>query len=208
MNEADKLIVFDTETTGLNPDEDEIIQLSIINGDGEVLFNEYIRPESKTEWPEAQKIHNISPEMVADRPGYQAFLENVKGIFERAEVIVAYNNAYDVEMIRKWGIDLDDKPQVDVMKDFAIYYGEFVPEYNEFKWQKLRKCADYFGYDFKAHDSLEDVKATLYCYRRLEAMKEDGRYMDRVKENVERIWGVKNKERTDQKKTGIQKGGG
>lgn len=26
----------------------------------------------------------------------------------------------------------------------------------------------YYGYEFKAHDSLEDVKATLYCYKKME----------------------------------------
>ena len=32
------------------------------------------------------------------------------------------------------------------------------------KWFKLVELAKHYGYEFKAHDSLEDVKATLYCY--------------------------------------------
>ena len=209
MKEADKLVVFDTETTGLDFEEDEIIQLSIINADGDVLFNEYIKPEHKTEWSSAQKVHGISPEMLKDKCNYTTYVDEVRNIFNKAEVIVAYNNAYDVEMLRKWGIDLDNKVQEDVMKDFALYYGEYVPEYSEFKWQKLTKCAEYFGYEFKAHDSLEDVRATLFCYRKLEKLKESGEYMDRVKENIERIWGIKGKEEVSpKKKAGMMKGGG
>ena len=35
----EKVLVFDTETTGLNPyGNDEILQLAIINGNGEELF--------------------------------------------------------------------------------------------------------------------------------------------------------------------------
>ena len=38
------IVCLDCETTGLSS-EDEILQLSIVNGAGEVLFNEYIRPQ-------------------------------------------------------------------------------------------------------------------------------------------------------------------
>lgn len=34
------------------------------------------------------------------------------------------------------------------------------------------KCAEYYGYEFKAHDSLEDAKATLYCYKKMEEGRE------------------------------------
>ena len=174
MKEADKLIVFDTETTGLDFENDEILQLSIINSDGEVLFDRYFKPEEKTEWPEAQKFNGISPEMVKDLPGYRDSLDQVKAIFENAETLVAYNNAFDVEMLKRWGINLEEKKQADVMKDFALLYGEYQTEYNEFKWQKLSKCAEYFGYSFNPHNSLEDVKATLYCYEKMEEMKQSG----------------------------------
>ena len=36
-----RIIVFDTETTGVTED-DEIIQLSIIDGNGKTLINEYV----------------------------------------------------------------------------------------------------------------------------------------------------------------------
>ena len=38
-----RIIVFDTETTGVTED-DEIIQLSIIDGNGKTLINEYVHP--------------------------------------------------------------------------------------------------------------------------------------------------------------------
>ena len=37
-----------------------------------------------------------------------------------------------------------------------------------YKWQKLSKAAAYYGYKFKAHDSLEDVRATLYVYNKMQ----------------------------------------
>lgn len=63
-----KYIVLDTETTGLNAAEDELLQVSIIDEEGNVLFDSYIRPTQHTEWAEAEHINHITPEMVADAP--------------------------------------------------------------------------------------------------------------------------------------------
>ena len=38
-----KVIVIDTESTGVDPYSDEILQVSIIDGAGKVLFNKYIK---------------------------------------------------------------------------------------------------------------------------------------------------------------------
>lgn len=38
-------IVIDTETTGLDPEKDELLQVSIIDDEGNVLFNSLFRPE-------------------------------------------------------------------------------------------------------------------------------------------------------------------
>ena len=57
---------------------------------------------------------------------------------------------------------------------FAEIYGEWNERRGSYKWQSLTKCATYYGYEFKAHDSLEDVKATLYCYKKMEEDIERG----------------------------------
>lgn len=53
-NSYNNKIILDLETTGVNSD-DEIIQLSIINLEKEVLFDQYIKPMNKTSWEEATK---------------------------------------------------------------------------------------------------------------------------------------------------------
>lgn len=54
----EKIIVFDTETTGFNADEDDdILQLSIADGNGKALFNEYVNyPLSKANGLPASQI--------------------------------------------------------------------------------------------------------------------------------------------------------
>ena len=69
---------------------------------------------------------------------------------------------------RAYGIEVDPEKWIDPMIMFAEIYGEWNERRGSYKWQSLTKCATYYGYEFKAHDSLEDVKATLYCYKKME----------------------------------------
>lgn len=63
-----KIICLDIETTGLDIMQDEILQVSIINGRGRTLYNSYIRPERKREWKDAEKINKISWQAVRNAP--------------------------------------------------------------------------------------------------------------------------------------------
>ena len=49
------------------------------------------------------------------------------------------------------------------MREFAKIYEEWNNYYGNHTYQKLTNAACYYGYNFDelAHDSLEDVKATL-----------------------------------------------
>lgn len=67
-----KIICVDIETTGLDMANDEILQISIINGRGKTLYNSYIRPEHKREWKEAEEINKIGWEAVKNAPDIAA----------------------------------------------------------------------------------------------------------------------------------------
>ena len=59
-----KKVILDFETTGLNAEYDEILQVSAIDQDGNVLINEYCKPKNINSWEDAEEIHGISPDMV------------------------------------------------------------------------------------------------------------------------------------------------
>ena len=166
-HEPIELIVFDTETTGLSEGINEIIQISIIDGNGNTLVNSLVKPYFEKEWPGAEAVNGISPDMVKDAPYPHELIPMVKGIFAAAGTIVAYNNDFDLGFLRSWGICVDGKKQVDVMREFAAVYGEWNDYFDDYKWQKLTTAAHYYGYDFAAHDSLEDARATLFVYRNM-----------------------------------------
>lgn len=173
----DKFIVLDTETTGFSPtDGDEMLQLTIIDSDGKILFNEYFKPERKTKWISAMAVNGITPEFVADKKGIKNYLNVIQEIFDSVDCIVGYNTEFDLGFLKVVGINIDENKQIiDVMRDFAEVYGECDEQYGNYKWQKLTKCAEYYNFDWNstgthAHDSLGDCFATLHCYLK---MKED-----------------------------------
>lgn len=163
-----RAIVIDTETTGIKS-WDDILQVSIIDFEGNVLFNKYMKPVKVTEWPQAEAIHGISPEMVKDCENILYYKEEIQSIVDEADLIIGYNNSFDMGILADKGIIAKGKEQVDVMQIFAEIYGDWNEYHQSYRWQKLTKCADYYGYEWEedAHNALGDVKATLYCYKKI-----------------------------------------
>lgn len=164
-----KLVVLDVETTGLDSKTDEILQLSMIDEKGRILFNEYLKPQYHTSWEDAQRIHHITPDDVKDCQPIQKFLPEINEIIRNADVIVGYNHEYfDIPFLKQAGVIIpDDKKTFDVMHKFSPVYGQWDEQKGRYKWQKVTTCAVYYGYepDGSFHDSLEDVRATLHCYQ-------------------------------------------
>ena len=172
--DLEKIICFDTETTGLGS-QAEILQLSIMNAADEVLFDEYIKPKHHLCWPDAEAVHHITPEMVADKEPIDAHHDRILEILDAARYYIGYNILYDIRMLKQAGIPMSPFHRkhvqvIDVMKNFAPVYGEINHKKGGYKWQNLTTCARYYKYDWgsdKAHGALADTKATLYCFKKM-----------------------------------------
>jgi len=116
-----KVLIFDTETTGLpegkNPSIYDtqkwphIIQLSYIVYDSETndivtLEDDYISIDKNVViQPESQKIHNISREMLADKGiSIEQALEKFNKFSEMSDLLVGHNVSFDKRMVMVEGI--------------------------------------------------------------------------------------------------------
>ena len=63
-------VSIDIETTGLDFNQDEILQVSALDIDtGEVLLDSYVKPYFTEDWPEARRVNHITKEMYNDGSG-------------------------------------------------------------------------------------------------------------------------------------------
>ena len=97
-------VVFDTETTGLDPAEgDEIIQIGavrIVNSRlrSEEIIDQLVDPQRPV--PESSvKVHGISPERLKDQPTIEKVLPQFHR-FAGEAVLVAHNAAFDMRMLQ------------------------------------------------------------------------------------------------------------
>lgn len=163
------VIVLDTETTGLIPGRDHLLTVGVCDGEGrEVLYLELCPPLECDAWPMAEAVNGISPMDVLDKPAIEDARAVLQGVLNAAGTIVCYNAGFDLKFLEADGFTYPSEVS-DVMLDFAEIYGEYDPRHDDYKWQKLVKCAEYYGCpEFEAHNSLGDAQATAWCWRHVQ----------------------------------------
>lgn len=90
------LAVLDTETTGLRG---EVIELAIVNGAGETLFDARMKPSCPIE-PGAQAVHGITAADLADLPSIAHYWPALREILNAHRVVI-YNRSFDLPRLRQ-----------------------------------------------------------------------------------------------------------
>lgn len=122
-------VIFDSETTGLDPVSDEVVQLGavrVVNGrivEGEV-FNTLVNPGRPIP-PGSTAVHQVSDAMVADAPRFDAVCRDFHRFCENA-VIIAHNAPFDMAFLRRETKTADisfDHPILDTVHLSAVIFG-------------------------------------------------------------------------------------
>lgn len=157
---ADQWAVLDTETTGLHS-ADQIVQISVIDGAGDVLIsNQLIKPTVPISG-EAQAIHGISIDQLIDAPTFAEFAPQLDEVL-RNRIVVIYNASFDARILRQsrmaGGQDTSNFSAECAMIRYAEWVGEWNEKRGNFRWQKLE------GGD---HSSLGDCLATYELIKKM-----------------------------------------
>jgi DNA polymerase III subunit epsilon len=158
------ILVFDVETTGTDRRSDQVIELCIQFGLGDPRGSG--APPSRT-WrirpsvaisPGAQAVHGISMEDLAGCPSFGELAEELRAIFDRAEVLVGYNLTFDIDMIQaeyeRLGLPLLDLSAKRIVDPFRLW--------QQCEPRTLQDAHRRFaggGFD-EAHSAAADVAAT------------------------------------------------
>ena len=164
LNNPYKYIILDTETTGIEKD-DEIIELAICDLNGKILFNSKIRPVRKqTLHPKASEKNKITMKDLENAPTLAAVSDKLKQILS-GKTVIAYNASFDMRLYRQSAYAAKrikrnifiPKKWLDLMIPFSEYYGFWGDERGSFVWQRLSNHSHSAD-----HSAAGDCQATQY----------------------------------------------
>ena len=123
-------VVFDTETTGLTPSSDEIVQIAavrVVNGRRvrREVFDTLVDPQRPI--PQSSTdVHGITEDMVKGAPSMAEAGKRFHD-FARGAVLIAHNAPFDMEFLRRYeraiGVQFDN-PVLDTVLLSAVVYGQ------------------------------------------------------------------------------------
>ncbi|HBO33679.1 MAG TPA: hypothetical protein DD636_02905 [Anaerolineaceae bacterium] len=157
-------IFLDTETTGVGL-YDLVIEIGIVDLEGNVLFNSLINPGRPIP-QDSSKVHGITDEMVAEAPSLKTAWSEIEDILHN-RAIGMYNAEFDYRLMKQsadnaglpWSIQRDQA--FCVMNMFAAWYGEWNRRANNFRSQKLEFAGKFCGIDLpNNHQAVDDAKLT------------------------------------------------
>lgn len=161
------VVVIDTETTGLDVTDDEVLQVAAVDGYGRTLIDVMVRPTRHNEWPGAMAVNRITPDMVRGARPFRDVLPLVQSVIDSAIYVVGYNVGFDLSMLVREGIDVSAVTACDVMDDYAAVRG-VRKEDGTFRRVSLGVCCDAYGIvNPHRHTAIGDATATLGCLRRV-----------------------------------------
>ncbi len=154
------LVFFDLETTGLDVQQDRIVQFAFIRVDpGKELteWKELVHPGIPIP-PEASRVHGITDAVVADKPPFSYFAPRIGGLLHESD-LAGFNAArFDVPFLQaemeRAGFPLD--PAGRRIVDAQVIFHKREP-------RDLSAAYRYYCHKELqgAHDALADVRATL-----------------------------------------------
>ncbi|MEM1272761.1 MAG: exonuclease domain-containing protein [Pseudomonadota bacterium] len=167
-------VVFDTETTGLDPQRDEVCQIAacrVVNGrtvEAE-CFDSLANP-GRSIPSSATAVHKISNEMVADAPPVGTVVQAFHG-FAGGAVLVAHNAPFDMAFLKRRETEIGntfDQPILDTVLLSAILFGASADHTLDTLCDRLEIVIP----PADRHTALGDAKATAHAFCRMLTMLE------------------------------------
>ena len=156
--------VFDCETTGIDPERDEIVSFAVVRlnaaGDEVARLMTLVRPSQPIP-PEATAVHGISDADVASAPTFAELALELLVLLEGA-VFVAHNAGFDLSMLKHdlavVGVKYRPPAVACTLEAFRLLE-PLAPAHN------LEALCDRYKIELDAHDALGDALATAELLR-------------------------------------------
>jgi DNA polymerase III epsilon subunit-like protein len=161
--QSKEVLIIDTETTGLNGD-DEIIQLGIINLKGNTLLDTLLKPSVPIA-PEAGLVHGITHQDLRSAPAFVELYNDILELVDR-QCLVTFNADFDRRLLdqtcQKYGLPKLETVNWDcAMEKYAQFWGQRNLN-GGYKRQSLITACNQQGIRINGtHEAIKDSLLTL-----------------------------------------------
>ncbi len=158
------VLILDSETTDF---EGEIIELAVINLQGETLYNRRFKPSLEIH-PGATAAHGIKAEDLANEPTFESEYAAIRDLLASAKLVLIYNADFDYHALlrtcRLYNCETLIFEHDCLMEWYAAYCNQWSYHHRSYRWQPLNGD----------HSALGDCRAALAVLKEMsEADKED-----------------------------------
>jgi len=162
-NLVDDYVVFDLETTGLDPTKRKIIEIGALKYRNNKLVNELnilINPECDIPY-EITKITGIDNELIKNgltiKEALPKFIEFIEDL-----TLIAHNSSFDLsfieENIKNLRLPIINNKNIDTLELAKKY----IPKAYNHKLETLKR---FFKLEYGSHRSIDDCKTTNFVYQ-------------------------------------------
>lgn len=99
FSEPSKYVILDTETTGIG-DDDVVVHVGVMDLEGNMLVNTFVKPTKKTISKEAQAVNKIKVENLEAAPCFKDVLPLLESAWEGKEVLI-YSAIFHANALRQ-----------------------------------------------------------------------------------------------------------
>lgn len=194
------IVAFDTETTGLDPDEDEIVTASIVKQVGkEYESTDWLLVTKKESSEEAFDKHSIDRNtQLEEGEDYASSIQDIAKELLEADLVITANGAFDMTMLQKsldryvsgHSFDLSKVKMVDVQ-----VIDKYIDKYRKGS-RKLEDLAKHYGVgqSDKYHDASYDAFITYKVFiKQVPEIKDFGISIDNLHVICEREYNYQKK---------------
>ncbi len=134
------------------------------------IFHQLFRPRNEHRWPGSERVHHISPKMVAHMPFFTRLRPRIQQMIDDADCLVGFAISNDIDALEFEGVtNLDSKPYIDIRDLHWLCYGRDAGIELDAR-RGLAATAEELGVEFNdsdAHGASYDTRKTMECLERL-----------------------------------------
>ena len=158
-----KFVVFDTETTGLKPEENRVVEIGAIKFDsGGILSRFAVLIDPGISMPkEAKDVNNITDDMLKGQPSFKEVAKDFLN-FIQDTVLIAHNASFDVSFINAELKRCKIGKLTNKVVDTLIFSKEVFPRLYSYKLQELAKKFQITV--FEAHRAEDDARVCMELF--------------------------------------------